>query len=108
MMFNPEQDTSPCSALDHSEPWLKPNDDLGTEGSYQPYDSRLPNGYFYPEDYQPLTEEMMNMKNREHLRKYNVSQILTGIITTVKFRLSEMKLSKAIFSNSIKINGEKW
>lgn len=82
MMFNPEQDTSPCSALDHSEPWLKPNDDLGTEGSYQPYDSRLPNGYFYPEDYQPLTEEMMNMKNREHLRKCNVSRILTSIITT--------------------------
>ncbi|XP_054719999.1 roundabout homolog 1-like isoform X2 [Uloborus diversus] len=75
MMFNPDQDTSPCSALDHSEPWLKPSDELGNEGSYQPYDSRLPNGYFYPEDYQPLTEEMMNIKNREHLHSpyYDVS-----------------------------------
>ncbi|GFW85932.1 hemicentin-1 [Trichonephila clavipes] len=75
MMYNPDPDNSPCSALDHSEPWLKPTDDLGTEGSYQPYDSRLPNGYFYPEDYQPLTEEMMNMKNREHLHSpyYDVS-----------------------------------
>ncbi|KAF8791999.1 Hemicentin-1 like protein [Argiope bruennichi] len=75
MMYNPDPDQSPCSALDHSEPWLKPTDDMGTEGSYQPYDSRLPNGYFYPEDYQPLTEEMMNMKNREHLHSpyYDVS-----------------------------------
>ncbi|GIY93158.1 hemicentin-2 [Caerostris extrusa] len=75
MMYNPDTDNSPCSALDHSEPWLKPTDDLGTEGSYQPYDARLPNGYFYPEDYQPLTEEMMNMKNREHLHSpyYDVS-----------------------------------
>ncbi|XP_035211455.1 hemicentin-2-like isoform X3 [Stegodyphus dumicola] len=75
MYHHPDQDTSPCSALDHSEPWLKPGDDMGTEGSYQPYDSRLPNGYFYPEDYQPLTEEIMNMKNREHLHSpyYDVS-----------------------------------
>ncbi|KFM73375.1 Hemicentin-2, partial [Stegodyphus mimosarum] len=75
MYHHPDQDTSPCSALDHSEPWLKPGDDIGTEGSYQPYDSRLPNGYFYPEDYQPLTEEIMNMKNREHLHSpyYDVS-----------------------------------
>lgn len=75
MMFSPDPEASPCSVLDHSEPWLKPGDDLGTEGSYQPYDSRLPNGYFYPEDYQPLTEEMMNMKNRDHLHSpyYDVS-----------------------------------
>ncbi|KAG8188856.1 hypothetical protein JTE90_004664 [Oedothorax gibbosus] len=75
MMYNPELDNSPCSALDHSEPWLKPTDDMGQEGSYQPYDSRLPNGYFYPEDYQPLTEEMMNMKNRDHIHSpyYDVS-----------------------------------
>lgn len=45
------------------------------ETSYQPYDSRLPSGYYYPDDYQGLNEDVMNMKNREHLHSpyYDVS-----------------------------------
>lgn len=45
------------------------------ESSYQPYDSRLPSGYYYQDDYQGLNEDVMNLKNREHLHSpyYDVS-----------------------------------
>lgn len=45
------------------------------ETSYQPYDARMPSGYYYPDDYQGLNEDVMNLKNREHLHSpyYDVS-----------------------------------
>lgn len=45
------------------------------EASYQPYDARMPSGYYYPDDYQGLNEDVMNLKNREHLHSpyYDVS-----------------------------------
>lgn len=47
------------------------------ETSYQAYDSRLPSGYYYADadDYQGLNEDVMNLKNREHLHSpyYDVS-----------------------------------
>lgn len=48
------------------------------ESSYQPYDSRLPSGYYYQDDYQGLNEDVMNLKNREHLRE-SPSQLPLGL-----------------------------
>ncbi|XP_064463454.1 protein turtle homolog B-like [Ornithodoros turicata] len=58
------------------ELWVK-GGDMAPESSYQPYDSRPPpSSYYYPQDdYQGLNEDVMNMKNREHLHSpyYDVS-----------------------------------
>lgn len=73
MMYLPEQEVGGNDS--HSDLWMKGGGELPPEGSYNPYDGGLPNGYYYPEDYQPLTEDIMNMKNREHLQSpyYDVS-----------------------------------
>ncbi|XP_076340244.1 cell adhesion molecule Dscam1-like isoform X1 [Tachypleus tridentatus] len=73
MMYLPERD--PSGNDSHSDLWMKSEGELPRESSYHTYDGGIPNGYYYPEDYQPLTEDVMNMKNREHLHSpyYDVS-----------------------------------
>ncbi|XP_022251637.1 hemicentin-1-like [Limulus polyphemus] len=48
MMYLPEQEVGGNDS--HSDLWMKGGGELPPEGSYNPYDGGLPNGYYYPED----------------------------------------------------------
>lgn len=74
MLYGGDHDSSQCGPNDsQSDLWLKTDAEVPppppANSSYKPYDNGMSNGYFYPDDYQPLTDEVMNMKNRDHLRK---------------------------------------
>ncbi|XP_076367053.1 cell adhesion molecule DSCAML1-like isoform X5 [Tachypleus tridentatus] len=73
MVYMPEQE--PTGNDSHSDLWMKNGGEIPPESSYHAYDGGLPNGYYYAEDYQPLSEDVMNMKNREHSHSpyYDVS-----------------------------------
>ncbi|XP_022253053.1 hemicentin-2-like isoform X1 [Limulus polyphemus] len=65
VMYIPDQEISPNDS--QSDLWLKSGGEIPPEVAFQQYDGGLSNGYFYPEDYHPLGEDMMNMRNREYM-----------------------------------------
>lgn len=96
MLYNSTvRDGNPSLGSDgQSDMWIK-SGDYPQDGSYHPYDGNMPNGYFYPEDYQPLTEEVMNIKNREHLRApyYDVSGLPDPYAMGEEEKTQQMSLS---------------
>ncbi|XP_076332027.1 cell adhesion molecule Dscam1-like isoform X2 [Tachypleus tridentatus] len=61
-----DQEISPNDS--QSDLCLKSGSEIPLEVAFQQYDGGLSNGYFYPEDYHPLGEDMMNMRNREYMQ----------------------------------------
>ncbi|XP_076304804.1 contactin-2-like [Tachypleus tridentatus] len=66
MIYLPGQQLSPNDS--QSDIWLKCGSELPPEVSFQQYDGGLSNGYFYPEDYHPPVEDVMNVRNKDYMQ----------------------------------------
>ncbi|XP_035209923.1 hemicentin-1-like isoform X2 [Stegodyphus dumicola] len=75
LLYPGERDMGNCMGPDGHLNMLLKNGDMPPDGSYYPFEGEMVHDYYSGSDFKPVNDEMMNMKNREHLHSpyYDVS-----------------------------------
>lgn len=75
LLYPSERDLGPCLGPDSHINMMIKAGEIPPDGSYYPFDGDMTNDYYHAGDFKPVNEDIMNMKNREHLHSpyYDVS-----------------------------------
>ena len=68
-MYPGDRDLGSCMGPDGHLNMLIKNGDMPPDGSYYPFEGEMVNDYYTGNDFKPVNDDMMNMKNSQHLRK---------------------------------------
>lgn len=75
LMYPGDRDLGSCMGPDGHLNMLIKNGDMPPDGSYYPFEGEMVNDYYTGNDFKPVNDDMMNMKNSQHLHSpyYDVS-----------------------------------
>ncbi|XP_054713408.1 hemicentin-1-like [Uloborus diversus] len=75
LLYPGDRDLGSCMVPDGHLNMLLKNGDMPPDGSYYPFEGEMVNDYYSGNDFKPVNDDMMNLKNREHLHSpyYDVS-----------------------------------
>lgn len=80
-MYPGDRDLGSCMGPDGHLNMLIKNGDMPPDGSYYPFEGEMVNDYYTGNDFKPVNDDMMNMKNNQHLRKYFLQISLKAVLT---------------------------